>query len=216
MSDTTPPRRPIVDSSASTAALEGCSDGAPKNALDAAKKVINAGAGPAPDQESALNVATKLCEQLRATSLTQAAAQGEYINEGGMGVVLQGVQPGLLQKVAIKLPHSGADEQTKRRFIREARLVAYLSHPNIMPVHTLDASTDGIIAYAMPLVDGRLTLANVLAALRHPDWLKVEPAETEEEETKNRWLAIRAAAELIPKDKSAILTFLLRIFQSIC
>src|SRR5689334_20313550 len=61
----------------------------------------------------------------------------EQIGQGGMATVYKAYQPTLDRYVAIKvLPASYAKDQTfKERFIREARAVAKLYHPHILPVH---------------------------------------------------------------------------------
>jgi serine/threonine-protein kinase len=61
--------------------------------------------------------------------------------------------------VAIKLlpPERAADGTLKERFLREARLAAKLSHPNIIPIHAV-ADVDGFVFYVMAFVDGE-TLA---------------------------------------------------------
>ncbi len=61
----------------------------------------------------------------------------EQIGQGGMATVYKAYQPTLDRYVAIKvLPPSYAKDQTfKERFIREARAVAKLYHPHILPVH---------------------------------------------------------------------------------
>jgi serine/threonine protein kinase len=63
----------------------------------------------------------------------------ELIGEGGMARVFKALQPNLEREVAIKaLPTQIDDVRDKdlvRRFYDEARLVARLSHPHIVPVH---------------------------------------------------------------------------------
>lgn len=62
---------------------------------------------------------------------------GEQIGEGGMGVVYGGVHRQLGRPVAIKrLPHAVAeDPRMSERFEHEARLLARLDHPHIVPVY---------------------------------------------------------------------------------
>jgi serine/threonine protein kinase len=63
----------------------------------------------------------------------------ELIGEGGMARVYKAFQPTLEREVAIKaLPtqiDDVRDQDLVRRFYDEAKLVARLSHPNIVPVH---------------------------------------------------------------------------------
>ncbi|MDB4906188.1 MAG: hypothetical protein JWO05_972 [Gemmatimonadetes bacterium] len=93
----------------------------------------------------------------------QLALAGRYsidreLGRGGMGVVYLAREVHLDRLVAIKLlPPERADEQLRQRFLREARLAAKLSHPNIIPIHAVD-EVAGFVYYVMAFVDGE-TLA---------------------------------------------------------
>src|SRR5437773_1794712 len=72
----------------------------------------------------------------------QAALAGEYslqreLGRGGMGVVYLARDVQLDRDVAIKvLPaHLARTPAHRERFLREARMAAGLSHPNIVPIH---------------------------------------------------------------------------------
>ena len=71
------------------------------------------------------------------------------LGAGGMGEVYRARDSRLERDVAIKvLPESLlADPQSLARFEREAKLVAALSHPNILAIH--DLGTDSGISYAV-------------------------------------------------------------------
>jgi serine/threonine-protein kinase len=60
---------------------------------------------------------------------------------GGMGVVLECFDPVLGRIVAIKAmhPHLAAIGTARQRFIREARAAAAIVHPNVVPIHGVDA-----------------------------------------------------------------------------
>ncbi|GAB2546288.1 serine/threonine-protein kinase [Nocardia heshunensis] len=62
---------------------------------------------------------------------------GGQIGRGGCGVVLAGVHRGLGRRVAIKqIPAQFADDmQVRRRFVAEARVMAALDHPHVVPVY---------------------------------------------------------------------------------
>ncbi|BEK86049.1 serine/threonine-protein kinase [Nocardia seriolae] len=62
---------------------------------------------------------------------------GGQIGRGGCGVVLAGVHRGLNRRVAIKqIPPQFADDmQVRRRFVAEARMMAALDHPHVVPVY---------------------------------------------------------------------------------
>ena len=80
----------------------------------------------------------------------------EKLGEGGMGVVYKAVDVRLDRPVAIKfLPAARqADEESRRRFMLEARAASALNHPNIIAVYDI-ASADGADFLAMEFVAGR-------------------------------------------------------------
>jgi serine/threonine-protein kinase len=85
------------------------------------------------------------------------------IGEGGMGVVYVAEDTRLGRRVAIKIPHAGKDESHYRaRFLKEARAVSKLNHPNIAAVYDLGETDDGQPYIVMELVTGQ-TLGDVLA-----------------------------------------------------
>ena len=74
---------------------------------------------------------------------------------GGMGTVYLAEDPELNREIAIKVlstPDATAD--TARRIVREARIIARLEHPGIVPVHDVGRLTDGRVFYAMKFVRG--------------------------------------------------------------
>jgi serine/threonine protein kinase len=88
------------------------------------------------------------------------------LGQGGMARVYRARQENLDREVAIKVlpPWYAADRSFVERFNLEARLVARLSHPNIVTVH--DASEyNGLLYIVMQLVDGG-TLKQRLDQLR--------------------------------------------------
>lgn len=94
----------------------------------------------------------------------QLALAGRYsiereIGRGGNGIVFLAREVHLDRPVAIKLlpPQRAADTNLKERFLREARLAAKLSHPNIIPIHAVE-DKGGFVFYVMAFVDGE-TLA---------------------------------------------------------
>ncbi|MHC1743076.1 MAG: protein kinase [Syntrophobacteraceae bacterium] len=84
--------------------------------------------------------------QLIGTTLGQYRIT-EQIGEGGMATVYKAYQPSLDRFVAIKVlaPLHARTPGFKERFFREARAVAQLSHPNILPVY--DVATENDICY---------------------------------------------------------------------
>ena len=67
----------------------------------------------------------------------------EEIGRGGMGAVYKGFDPFLNRTVAIKLlaPHLVWEKAFVERFLREARAVAQLHHPNVIDIY--DVGQDG-------------------------------------------------------------------------
>lgn len=87
----------------------------------------------------------------------------EEIGAGGMATVYKAYQPGLDRHVAIKvLPAQHAlTPGFKERFVREAKAVAQLSHPNILSIH--DVGLEGDLSYfVMKYVAGGRTLRHLL------------------------------------------------------
>jgi serine/threonine protein kinase len=77
------------------------------------------------------------------------------LGRGGMGVVYEAVDTVLERSVAIKVSSSvPASAALCERLQQEARLVARLEHPAIVPVHDLGSLPDGRIFYVMKLVRG--------------------------------------------------------------
>lgn len=78
------------------------------------------------------------------------------IGRGGMGVVYEAEQLALRRRVALKiLPIASAlSEERLARFRNEAQAAATLSHPNIVPVHSVGCE-HGLHFYAMQLIDGQ-------------------------------------------------------------
>ena len=79
----------------------------------------------------------------------------DVLGQGGMGIVFKARQPRLDRLVALKilLPHLGATPDFAERFLREARMLARLNHPNIVTVHDFGES-GGFYYLLMEYVDG--------------------------------------------------------------
>ncbi len=83
----------------------------------------------------------------------------EEIARGGMGAVFRISDPVLQRELAMKVvlgDRSGdAPPQRLRRFLREARVTAQLSHPGIVAVHELNSDADGRFYFTMDRVEGK-------------------------------------------------------------
>ena len=115
---------------------------------------------------------------------------GNEIAKGGMGSILKAQDKTLGRDVAMKVIRLDAksSEEARVRFVREAEVLARLEHPNIVPIHELDADNEGRLFYTMKLVHGQ-TLQQII------NRLKAEDAE---------------AAESYPLDR------LLDVFRKVC
>ncbi|MFQ6047128.1 MAG: protein kinase [Gemmatimonadales bacterium] len=85
------------------------------------------------------------------------------LGEGGMGLVFLAHEAALDRKVAIKIIRPElVTAHAAERFLQEARILANLSHPNVVPVHRA-GETAGFSYYVMDFLEGE-TLAD---RLRH-------------------------------------------------
>ncbi len=94
----------------------------------------------------------------------------EKISKGGMGTVYKAYHPALDRHVAIKVLAARflSDESFVKRFKKEARIVARLEHPHILPVY--DFAFDGDTAYlVMKLVEGNSLYAHIGPRGMSPD-----------------------------------------------
>ena len=84
------------------------------------------------------------------------------LGRGGMGAVYRATDRRLRREVAIKVlpPALGSAEELKTRFVREARIAASLSHPNIVSIHDVGESGD-LVWFVMALVEGETLRARV-------------------------------------------------------
>lgn len=97
---------------------------------------------------------------------------GERVATGGMGAVWRGTDVLLEREVAVKvlLPSLVADPEFTARFRAEARMLAALRHPGVVPVHDVGqaALADGsrVDYLVMEYVEGEPLSARVRAAGR--------------------------------------------------
>jgi predicted Ser/Thr protein kinase/tetratricopeptide (TPR) repeat protein len=79
---------------------------------------------------------------------------------GGMGVVYGAYDPQLDRRVALKLlhPHALRSPVTRERLLTEARALARLDHPNVVPIHDVVVIQDQVVI-VMEWVEGK-TLAS--------------------------------------------------------
>ena len=77
------------------------------------------------------------------------------LGRGGMGAVYLGRDLTLDRPVALKIlpPEFATDSSLRERFLRETRVAASFSHPNIVPVYAVE-EREGLLAFAMGYVEG--------------------------------------------------------------
>src|SRR5262245_55546209 len=75
---------------------------------------------------------------------------------GGMGTIYLAEDAQLQRKVALKVMHlADATGEQAMWMMREARVIARLEHPGIVPVHDVGELPDGRVFYVMKYVQGQ-------------------------------------------------------------
>ena len=97
----------------------------------------------------------------------------EVVGHGGMGIVVRGLDPDLGRTVAIKVLNRtlAASATARRRFLREGKAAAAVSHPNVLTIHSVEEHR-GTPFLVMEFVAGK-SLKEYIAARG-----KLEPQET--------------------------------------
>ena len=117
---------------------------------------------------------------------TITPARGDWLGEryrileplaaGGMGVVDTAFDTKLQRKVAIKRLREAAGgptgERRRKRFLREAQMLASLSHPNVLTVHDV-GEIEREIYVVMELVDGWPMSRWISEAQPRPGWRQI-------------------------------------------
>lgn len=87
---------------------------------------------------------------------------GGYLGGGGMADVYRAMDVRLQRVVAVKVFRSGVDATGRQRFEEEARMLAGLHHPGLVPVFDSSAGDGDELFLVMQLVEGH-TLADAIA-----------------------------------------------------
>ena len=97
---------------------------------------------------------TELLARVERALAPQYEVEGE-LGRGGMGIVYRARDTRLKRTVAVKLlpPELAYRTEIKSRFLREAEMAAQLSHPNIVPIYSVDEK-DGLVYFIMACVLG--------------------------------------------------------------
>ena len=91
----------------------------------------------------------------------------EVVGRGGMAVVYKAYQPSLDRFVAIKLLSHTHDPQFAERFKLEARTIANLQHPNILPIYDY-GEQQGMLYLVLQYIENGASLADTLGAQMEP------------------------------------------------
>ncbi len=83
-----------------------------------------------------------------------ALKEVEKLGEGGMGVIHMAQDPVLNRLVATKRPRHDAGGRAAAGLITEARTLAGLDHPNIVPIHALGIDPSGVPVVVMKRIVG--------------------------------------------------------------
>jgi len=98
----------------------------------------------------------------------------EPLGRGGMGTVYRARDLELGRDVALKVVSTPeAADDVAERLRREARILARLEHPGIVPVHDAGVLPDGRAFYAMKLVRGQRLDAFVKSEMPLPERLRI-------------------------------------------
>jgi len=97
-------------------------------------------------------------DELRAhveNALSATYEVDQEIGRGGMGIVYRARDKRLKRFVAIKLlpPELSFRRDVRSRFLREAETAAQLSHPNIVPIYSVD-EVGNLVFFVMACIDG--------------------------------------------------------------
>jgi serine/threonine protein kinase len=100
-------------------------------------------------------------EAAPAATAEQPATLGRYritakLGSGGFGVVYRGYDDDLRREVAIKVPHRQRISRPEdvEAYLAEARILASLDHPHIVPVHDMGRTPDGLCYVVSKFIEG--------------------------------------------------------------
>lgn len=116
-----------------------------------------------------------LCEVALVPDLSGTRYEyGGRLGQGGMATVYLVHDRELQRPVALKVLHDPiADPDRTARLADEARILAQLEHPGIVPVHDMGTLPDGRLYYAMKLIRGKRLDQHVHAETSLADRLRL-------------------------------------------
>ena len=105
---------------------------------------------------------TAITRELRRNPQLDRDRYGRYavlrvLGEGGYGRVYLGVDDDLKRQVAIKVPTAERFRRQKdaEAYLKEARMVASLDHPHIVPVLDVGRTDDGMVYVVSKFIEGQ-------------------------------------------------------------
>jgi serine/threonine protein kinase len=129
------------------------------------------------------------------------------IGQGGMGTIFEAEHTLIGSKVAVKLLHEAFAEQREpvQRLYREARATGSIGHPNIIKVHDVGETSEGVPFLVMELLEGASLGDHIEKHGPQPIWFVLDVAE-------QMLSALHAAHEagIIHRDLKSDNIFLLR------
>src|SRR6266480_4717570 len=116
------------------------------------------------------NGMSDLLAQRLSQALGSSFTLDKEIGRGGMGVVYHARDERLKRAVAVKVlpPELAFREEIRVRFLREAETAARLSHPHIVPIHSVGEGPEGLVYFVMAYVDGESLAARLKRRERLP------------------------------------------------
>ena len=75
------------------------------------------------------------------------------VGEGGFGAVYKGYDDDLRREVAVKVPHRIASAEEVEAYFREARILASLKHPGLLPVYDVGRTEEGLCYLVCPFIE---------------------------------------------------------------
>jgi serine/threonine protein kinase/WD40 repeat protein len=169
---------PLSDSGAQTGAMSDAPAAAPAPLLDTAilppQLMPEATAGSPPTAATVDAPAVPAAGRELVSFLAPPQGAGELgrlgayrvirvLGAGGMGVVLEGEDPRLQRRVALKVmkPSLAVSDAARQRFLREARAAAAIDHDHIVHIYQVDED-HGLPYLAMQLLKGETLEERIL------------------------------------------------------
>ena len=124
-------------------------------------------------------ISDRALDRLRQAALEPDLSGTKYrllgqLGQGGVGAIFRAQDIQLSREVALKVIRvPDADGQLAERLIREARVIAQLEHPGIVPVHDVGTLPDGRVFYTMKLVQGKRLDEYVISLASLPESLRL-------------------------------------------